>query len=156
MLSSRVMLSLAAVVFFGITALTWASSGMPSINLFVRGIPIHLYILSFLCLLSLCAWMRTFFRPRGERYLLSSRLLLSIYSAVFGICFSLVLINLGVVGTINFRALPDWQLAAYVSGLTFPLFIWCATYFRARQVQKWRGTLVPRPARNCRFCGPPL
>ena len=136
MLSSRIMLSLVAVVFFGITALMLASSGMPSIKLFVRGIPMHLYILSFLCLLSLYAWMRTFFRPRGERYLLSSRLLLSIWSTVFGICFSLVLINLGVVGTINFSTLPDWQLAAYVSGLTFPLFIWCATYFGARQVQK--------------------
>ena len=138
MLSSRVMMSLATVVFFGITALTWASSGMPSINLFVRGIPIHLYILSFLCLLSLYAWMRTFVRPRNERYHLSSRLLLSIYSAIFGICFSLVLINLGVVGTINFRTLPDWQLAAYVSGLTFPLFIWFATFFQDPRVQKWR------------------
>ncbi len=138
MLSSRVMLSLATVVFFGITALTWASSGMPSINLFVRGIPIHLYILSFLCLLSLYAWMRTFVRPRSERYHLSSRLLLSIYSAVFGICFSLVLINLGIVGTINYSTLPDWQFAAYTSGLTFPLFIWCATYLRARKAQKWR------------------
>ena len=141
MLSSRLMLSLAAVVYFGFTALMLASSGLPSIKLFVRGIPMHLYILSFLCLLSIYAWMRTFFRPRGERYRLSSRLLLSIYSTVFGICFSLVLINLGVVGTINFRTLPDWQLAAYASGLTFPLVIWCATYFRARQVQKWRDGL---------------
>jgi hypothetical protein len=67
--------------------------------------------------------------------------LLSIYSAVFGICFSLVLIDLGVVGTINYSTLSDWQLAAYISGLTFPLFIWCATYLRARQVQKWRDGL---------------
>ncbi len=138
MLSSRLMLSLATVVFFGIMALMLASSGMPSINLFVRGIPMHLYILSFLCLLSLYAWMRTFFRPRGERYLLSSRLLLSIYSTVFGICFSLVLIDLSVVGTIEFRTLPDWQLASYVSGLTFALCIWFATFFQDPRVQKLR------------------
>ncbi len=138
MLSSRFMLSIAAVGFFGITALMLASSGMPSIKLFVRGIPMHFYILSFLCLLSLYAWMRTFFRPRGKRYLLSSRLLLSIYSTVFGICFSLVLIDLGVVGTIKFRTQSDWQPAVYVSCLTFPLFIWFATFFRTRQLQKWR------------------
>ena len=133
MISSRIALSLSAMAFSGMVKLAWDSASGFGIAL-AEG---DRWVVQSIVLLGICAacavfWWLTFFRDPDYHYLLSSRLLLSVLSGVFGVFAATSLVHFDILQLVNFHTLSTMAFAAYACGAAGFVLIWFTVYFKTR------------------------
>ena len=146
MLSSRIVLSLLGVFIAMMATLGWITLGEPGIGATIVDDRRAQYLICGLTLFSALAWFLTFFRPRGFRYLLCSRLLLSGLSCIFGACVTLILMGWSALSVARSVLVSDWQFWIYIAAASLASVVWTVIYHRGL-VSARRGE-VPRAQRS--------
>ena len=78
--------------------------------------------------------MMTYFRSLDASYLISSRVLLSVFAAGFGSMTTLSLMHFGTLQAISFATMPGWVVGAYAGGALGCACLWLSTYFKTRSL----------------------
>ncbi len=131
MLSSRIALSLFALAFAMLITLAWSSGKLDQGFLYYHGYTAPLfYVSAFICLICFVFWVMTFFRSSGVDYMFSSRILLTIFSSLFGVFIAHVIMDLDWITPINLKLMPNWQIALYAISTTLLALLWLAVYFK--------------------------
>lgn len=133
MLSSRISLSLFALSFSGMVNLAWVSKGglgatwAPADEWLMQS-----FVLVGICLFCIFFWCLNFFRDPDYNYLLSSRLVLSVLSLLFGYFAIAALMHFDIVRPINLAALSTVAYCAYICGMAGLVVLWLTVYLRSR------------------------
>ena len=131
MFSSRITLSLLALAFCMLITLAWSAGELNQGYLYYQGYTAPLfYVPAFLCLVCIVFWVLTFFRSSGVNYMFSSRILLTVFSSLFGVFIAHFMVDLEWIEPINLRLLPNWQIALYAISTTLLALLWLGVYFK--------------------------
>lgn len=139
MLSSRITLSFAAYGLGQAVSLAWLFDRGPGSVSYVHEKPVSaLYVWGALAAFFFFCWLVTFVRAAGPQYFFPSRLLLSFLAALLGVLSTMILIDSGVTGGIDLKALSQVKLFIFVGAVASLAVIWLTIYFRTRRLHKLR------------------
>ena len=137
--SSRITLSLLALFVATMATLGWTALGQPVYGSVMVDSPRAHYVICGLTLFSALS------RPRGVRYLICSRLLLSALSCVFGACLTLLLMDSVSLLDARSPAVSRFQFWIYIGAASIAAVVWAASYHRS-QLKARRDEFSIKPA----------
>ncbi len=126
MFSGRLLLSLSALAFGGMSAWTAVSLRILSLTNFGRLGPFELFLFGIAIAAAIFAWLYIFFRSRGSYIWVNSRPILTISAFILGGMSVMTLLNFRLIYPVEFSNLSSVAFTFYAFSFAFPLILWLA------------------------------